>query len=206
MNSEDDINLFQLAWPVTALGPGRRVVLWVAGCRRRCPGCMSPEMRDPAQGRRVAPACLLRHLLRLPRDLDGVTISGGEPFDQAVALTALLTELHRQRPEWTVLVYSGSTLRHLQRTLAARPMLAVVDVLVDGKYQRQNARIHPLAGSGNQRVIPLSSRGESMVGEMSDMPFNQVNFGLGAGGQAMLIGVTDEATRAPLRRAVRGVG
>ncbi len=45
------VNLFSLAWPVTSLGPGRRVVLWVAGCRKRCPGCISPEMQDPANGR-----------------------------------------------------------------------------------------------------------------------------------------------------------
>ena len=43
-----------LAYPVTSLGPGRRVVLWVAGCSRRCPGCISPELLTSDAGQEVA--------------------------------------------------------------------------------------------------------------------------------------------------------
>ena len=42
-----------LAHPVTSLGPGRRVVLWVTGCAKHCEGCMSPEMQDPEAGKAI---------------------------------------------------------------------------------------------------------------------------------------------------------
>ena len=39
------IRLHRIYYPVTALGPGRRLGIWVQGCARRCPGCLSPEMQ-----------------------------------------------------------------------------------------------------------------------------------------------------------------
>ncbi|MEM7016481.1 MAG: 4Fe-4S cluster-binding domain-containing protein, partial [Pseudomonadota bacterium] len=49
--SSNSINMARLAYPVTALGPGRRVVLWVAGCSLRCKDCITPELLDSEQGR-----------------------------------------------------------------------------------------------------------------------------------------------------------
>ena len=44
------VRLHNLVTHTTALGPGTRMVIWFQGCRRRCPGCMSPETWDMQGG------------------------------------------------------------------------------------------------------------------------------------------------------------
>ena len=88
--------------PVHALGPGRRVALWTQGCRRRCRGCISPELRPP--GREEVPEPLLASIIRETADREdcgGLTVSGGDPFDQPEALLRLL-RLLRSLPESTL--------------------------------------------------------------------------------------------------------
>jgi len=191
------INLFSLAWPVTSLGPGRRAVLWVAGCRKRCPGCVSPEMRDPAHGRLVPVDVLARRLLRLDAELAGITISGGEPFDQSENLGELLRLVREQRPNWNVIVYTGHVLATLGRKPAARPLLGQVDVLIAGPYRRNVPQTHALAGSGNQRLHLLTPRGRKMKPDLDACPREAVNFGLGPGLVDMVIGVPGKG-EAPL--------
>jgi anaerobic ribonucleoside-triphosphate reductase activating protein len=183
------VNLFSLAWPVTSLGPGRRVVLWVAGCKKRCAGCVSPEMRATSSGRLVPVDALERRLLRLDEGLAGVTISGGEPFDQAEELADLLDRLRARRPNWSVIVYSGHVLATLRRKPSARRLLEFADVVIDGPYRRDVAQSHPLAGSGNQRIRLVSERGRAMRAELAACPMQGVNFGLGPGLVNMIIGV-----------------
>lgn len=83
----------RIAWthfPVTALGPGNRLGLWLQGCERRCPGCISPESWDPVGGRAMTAAQvgeLCRGVAFLAR---GLTVSGGEPFAQPAFLLELL--------------------------------------------------------------------------------------------------------------------
>ena len=183
------VNLYSLAWPVSSLGPGCRVVLWVAGCRKRCPGCISPEMQDPSSGRLVPVDVLARRLLRLDEGLAGVTISGGEPFDQAEALAGLLERVRAQRPGWSVIIYSGYVLATLRRKPRARRLLDMADVVIDGPYRRGVPQSHPLAGSGNQRIRLVSARGRAMRPELEACPAGPVNFGLGPGLVNMIIGV-----------------
>jgi anaerobic ribonucleoside-triphosphate reductase activating protein len=188
-------NLFSLAWPVTSLGPGYRVVLWVAGCGKRCPGCISPEMQDGSSGRLVPVDVLERRLLRLEEGLAGVTISGGEPFDQADELADLLERVRTQRPNWSVIVYTGYVLATLRRKAAARRLLEMADVVIDGPYRRDVAQLHPLAGSGNQRIRLISARGRAMGPELEACPPQPANFGLGPGLVNMIIGVPGGAGR-----------
>ena len=37
------ISLSRLHFPVTTLGPGRRIGIWFQGCSIRCPGCISAD-------------------------------------------------------------------------------------------------------------------------------------------------------------------
>ncbi len=194
------INLFTLAVPVSSLGPGDRIVIWVAGCKRHCRGCMSPEMRDPASGRLIPVQRMVRYVLDLPGELAGLTISGGEPFDQAEGLAEFLYGVRQEHPDWEVIVYSGYTLKRLRADATKKRLLTLVDILIDGEFRQDAHRNHPLAGSGNQRVIALSQRGKAMKTIMNTMPFNQVNLGIGQMSTTMIIGVTDEMTRAPLRQ------
>lgn len=193
------LRLYAAAHPVTALGPGSRLVLWVAGCGRDCPGCISPEMQPRDAGRDVPVDTLLRRIRRIETPLDGVTISGGEPFDQAGPLRVLLEALAGERPEWSVLVYSGYVLEELREEPSRAALLGMTDILIDGPYLEDFPPQGPIAGSGNQRIHYLTARGAALRAQVESLPAGRVNLGLSRSGKCdMIIGVSDARDRAAL--------
>jgi len=195
------VQLFALAYPVTSLGPGRRAVVWVAGCSRGCPGCISPEMQPRDAGKPVAVDVLVARLLRLEAGLDGITVSGGEPFDQAAALSGVLGRVRAERPAWSVMVYSGYTRAEIEADDQRRALLEHVDVLVDGPYMHE-APGRALAGSGNQVFHYLTARGAALRAAIELTAPGGANIGLGRGLLNIIIGVTDDGSREAIRRAL----
>jgi anaerobic ribonucleoside-triphosphate reductase activating protein len=93
--------------------------------------------------------------------MDGLTISGGEPFDQAGALCTLLATL-RQSDDIEVLVYTGYRLEELQAgTPDQRALLAQIDLLIDGPFRQELPNTRQWRGSDNQRLHLLSARAQS---------------------------------------------
>lgn len=124
-----------------AEGPGRRTAIWVQGCSIRCAGCCNPEMFDPRRGEPWPCAALLA---QVPASVEGITLLGGEPFDQATAAAGLA---HAARARGlTVMVFSGYTLDDLRRRGDAHDLLAVTDLLVDGRYDRTQPEPPPPGG------------------------------------------------------------
>ncbi|CAK0770790.1 anaerobic ribonucleoside-triphosphate reductase activating protein [Gammaproteobacteria bacterium] len=182
------LRLHALAYPVTTLGPGRRAVLWVAGCRLDCPGCLAPELRHAETGRELPIARLALRLLTLPLPLAGLTLTGGEPFDQTEALAILLEQVLPERPNWDVIAYSGYTLATLRRP-PTTTLLEKVDVLVDGPYRADIPQDHPLAGSANQQVHGLTMRGQAILSACAALPLGKAELGFGPSNKGLLIGV-----------------
>jgi anaerobic ribonucleoside-triphosphate reductase activating protein len=91
------ITLSRLHFPVTTLGPGKRIGIWLQGCSIRCPGCISADTWSATEGLTTTEAVIEALLPWLP-DAEGITISGGEPFDQPEALQILLRELRCLSP------------------------------------------------------------------------------------------------------------
>lgn len=89
-----------------ANGPGCRATLWVQGCPLHCLGCSNPGTHAFGQGEWLAVDELAERIKILGRRIEGVTVSGGEPFNQVAALSELL---HRLRSETmlTVIVFTG---------------------------------------------------------------------------------------------------
>src|SRR5690242_1169542 len=100
-----DAAVSRLHFPVTALGPGQRVGLWLQGCSIRCPGCISVDTWDHGTGL-VPIEQLLDRISRLAVRADGFTVSGGEPFDQPSALAAVLRSW-RVFSDRSTLVFTG---------------------------------------------------------------------------------------------------
>ena len=195
----DSINLARIAWPVTSLGPGRRMALWVAGCPLDCPGCITPELQSTGAGKAIAVQALARHILSLPLLLEGVTLTGGEPFEQGPALAGLWRSLAALRPDWDLVVFTGYTHRHLRGRADAGPLLAVADLLIAGPYRADRPAATPLIGSTNQRMVALTERGRSLATRCSG-PQPHANIGARTDGSAWLIGVLNETTRCWLHR------
>jgi anaerobic ribonucleoside-triphosphate reductase activating protein len=84
-----EIAISRIHFPVTRLGPGRRVGIWVQGCSIRCPGCISVDTWVRGRGRADVSE-VLEAIAPWMSTAEGFTISGGEPFDQPDALASLL--------------------------------------------------------------------------------------------------------------------
>lgn len=153
------VNLADLQAATDALGPGRRAIVWVQGCPRRCPGCASPAMlRFDVDREWIEPRALAERILDL-RPLEGVTFSGGEPFSVAPGLAATAAILKR-RANLSVVTYTGYRYADLVRQAkpGSRALLAVTDLLIDGPYVPELACDLLWRGSANQRLHFLSDR------------------------------------------------
>jgi anaerobic ribonucleoside-triphosphate reductase activating protein len=140
-----------------ANGPGSRAVIWVQGCSLGCPACFNPKTHSFQGGQVILVDELVQRLVELRDQVQGVTISGGEPLQQPVALLALLANI-RQRTPLSVLLFSGYTWDEIQHIPQAKKILGYVDVLIAGRYQHSLRLANNLVGSSNQSVHFLSGR------------------------------------------------
>lgn len=135
-------------------GPGRRCVLWVSGCHRRCPGCFQSHFFSFDAGRSVSIEALAAQIVSI-EDVDGLSISGGEPFEQSEALSELCRQI-RRRSKLTILAYTGYTLETLAKRKASdQALLEQLDWLIDGEYRDDQRGPYLWRGSANQRLIPI---------------------------------------------------
>ena len=144
-----------------AEGPGVRAALWVQGCGIRCPDCFNPQMWAAKGATLSDPGVMAAHWVREARDAGsaGLTLLGGEPFDQAEASAAVAEAFHAAGMD--VMTFTGYGLEQLQRWSASRPdiarLLAATDLLCDGPYLREMPDpVRPWIGSKNQSIRALS--------------------------------------------------
>jgi anaerobic ribonucleoside-triphosphate reductase activating protein len=155
-SSDPVLNLASIVERTEAEGPGARFAVWAQGCRIGCADCCNPHLwsHEPAQTWRVS--ALLERIraarVRHP-DLEGVTLIGGEPFEQDTALAPLARALRADG--LSVLAFTGHLLEELQER--GSPLLTEVDLLVDGPYvQALRTTTRRWIGSTNQRLHFLS--------------------------------------------------
>jgi anaerobic ribonucleoside-triphosphate reductase activating protein len=154
--------LSRLHFPITALGPGNRIGIWLQGCSLRCSGCVSADTWRPGRGRTTV-ASVLETVRPWLRDADGVTISGGEPFEQPIALVALLQAI-RENFDGDILVYTGLELIDLDDVL--RRAEGLIDALITGPYRNDLPQTLPLRGSDNQTLHLLTDLGRRRFAEL----------------------------------------
>lgn len=155
-----DLSLSRMHFPVTTLGPGRRIGIWFQGCSIRCPGCISADTWGPGH-RRLSLEQLLEQITPWLHEAEGITISGGEPFDQFDALQSLLEGL-RRLSELDILVYSGYSLEQLAEPLFQTKGL--IDALISDPYIEALGQTMALRGSDNQRLNLLTPLGRARLG------------------------------------------
>jgi len=154
------IYIDRISYPITNLGPGRRIGIWVQGCSRHCQGCMSPHARIRKPENLQPVDSIVTKILSVAGDFDGVTISGGEPFEQAEALTRLL-KIIRARSDLDVLVYTGYTLDEIKNgSNAMKKLLDQIDILIDGPFAEHLPNTKLWRGSDNQEMHLLTPRSQ----------------------------------------------
>lgn len=139
-----------------ANGPGLRFVVWFQGCTLGCPGCFNPKTHGAAGGMEMDTVALAEQLLAKPNGIEGVSFSGGEPFQQPEALLALLDRLAGSG--LSMLAFSGYTHAEIQRQPLGPAILARLDVLIAGRYLQSRHQGRGLLGSTNQAVHLLTGR------------------------------------------------
>ena len=161
MNSELErnsiLNLHSILPRSRANGPGVRFVIWFQGCTRNCPGCFNPETHTHATRENLSVEALCQKILAESGSIEGVTISGGEPFEQPKGLFELVRAL-REASDLSILVFSGYTQAEIRKMPYGTEVLENVDVLVAGPYNRSQHLGHHLLGSANQRICLLTQR------------------------------------------------
>ena len=146
----------RILYPVNVLGPGKRIGIWFNGCQHYCPGCSNPELWTPQERYSTTLETLLNLIGQVcnTQQVDGFTLTGGDPFAQPDALAQLLPELSKISDD--ILVYTGF---EYDEVLHAHPeLVAQIGVLIDGKYIQERNTGTILRGSDNQNIIILNSQ------------------------------------------------
>lgn len=183
-------------------GPGRRVVVWVQGCTLACPGCFNPGTH--AAGSVMTPTSdLVRRILdaRGPAS-DGLTLSGGEPFQQAAALAAVCAAVSHAWPTASLMAFTGYTYEALRGPTApagAAALLARLDLLVDGPYEVRAPDTRAWRGSTNQRLWVLGRRPLGASPDRARSAEIQVE----PDGRVLLSGFPDAALRRAIEQLAR---
>lgn len=133
-------------------GEGIRYVIFTQGCPHHCVGCHNPQTHSFDGGKLVLIEDILDDISKRKKWIDGITISGGEPFCQTDQCSIIAERA--QELGLTVWCYTGYLFENLYRQ--GSELLKHIDVLVDGPFV-QNERSLELnfRGSHNQRVIDI---------------------------------------------------
>lgn len=157
------MNVARILYPVRVLGPGNRVGIWLCGCSRACKGCSNPELWECKPEYEASPVEIYRLIKRVvdSHTIDGFTISGGEPMDQATSLAELIKLISEISDD--ILVYTGYHIEELRAGCdpATDDVLNNVSVLIDGPYFEEQNDNSLLRGSSNQRIHLLNKKYEN---------------------------------------------
>lgn len=152
LNDMVTVNLARIYYPVKTLGPGCRVGIWLAGCDRDCPECISPELKGIGSGTPVSVTEIMGHIRKMCSAAEGFTISGGEPFYKPEELRALVDAVSEINDD--IIIFTGYTLEELEalKDENVNRVLEKISVLIDGPFIAELNDGRGLRGSSNQSI------------------------------------------------------
>ena len=155
-------------------GPGRRAVIWLQGCSLRCPGCWNPNTHSSLAGSDFDVRGLVAWIesLYTVTGISGITISGGEPLEQAPGLAEFVERVRSQFPNFSIGLFSGYSEAELNRgafrsfTGATdkeksplwQRVVQTLDFAVLGRYNASLPSENSMVTSKNQRLRVYSNR------------------------------------------------
>lgn len=178
-----------------ANGPGIRTVIWFQGCTLGCRGCFNPQTHAAQAGEARPVADLVDEIAARAETIAGVTISGGEPFQQPRGLLVLLQGI-RSRTSLSTLVFSGYRLTEIEAIPEGPAILALIDVLIAGRYVPARHVGEAMQGSTNQQIHLLTNR--HRLSELVSTPSSEIQ--IDPRGRITVTGIM------PLNRPLRRTG
>ena len=167
------INLHSTIKSSRVNGPGDRFVIWTQGCRKMCKNCYNPETWSHYRNNLILVDEIFESIKN--SSATGVTISGGDPFEQPEELFYLLTKIKQLDLSDGVIVFTGFTIDEIRVREELRKSLDYIDVLIDGLYIDEKRISSGLAGSSNQQFHFLTdkiSREEVLIDQEVEIHFS----------------------------------
>lgn len=159
----------RILYPVEVLGPGKRIGIWFCGCPHKCKGCSNPELWEFQEKYKTSLEAILTLIETIAKEhqVDGFTITGGDPMYQADDLQKLI--MHLCKISSDILVYTGYEIEELPKEY-----LHNISVLIDGRYIEERNNNCILRGSDNQRIHILSTDVQKKYNEYLKNASNQI--------------------------------
>lgn len=151
-----------IKYPVHSLGPGKRLVIWTTGCPRKCKNCITPRLQSPNPEMDVnTNEQYLEIVKKLNGEkIEGITISGGDPFFQKNELLKFIELLKNLTDD--ILIYTGYTYEEIVNMLSKNEIDYLknnIAVLIDGPYiDELNDNKSVLRGSTNQNIYIFNNK------------------------------------------------
>ncbi|MEG2337999.1 MAG: 4Fe-4S single cluster domain-containing protein [Clostridium sp.] len=153
-----DLRVYRILSSTKVEGPGTRFCIWVQGCPIRCSGCFAKDTWD-FNGGKLYDVNELISMISDSKEIEGVTILGGEPFAQSEALYALGKKI--KSIGLSIVCFTGYSYEYILNANSYKwnRLLSVIDLLIDGAYEEDNHDTSkPWIGSSNQNYRFLTSR------------------------------------------------
>jgi len=127
-------------------GEGTRLVIFLPGCKHACPGCHNPDLQNPKNFSNIDSEWLIKDINLVIEEIDGITISGGDPVFDVINTVNVLNTIKKKFPLMNIWLYTGYLISEVPSTILER-----IDVLVDGRYLKNKPKAL-YRGSDNQIV------------------------------------------------------
>ena len=137
-------------------GPGNRFVLWTQGCSKGCSECFNPETWSNNIFKEYSPRQIFELIKNF--EVDGITISGGDPLEQEYELLELLFLLKEIKLPKGIILFTGFSRNEIRENPIREKCLEYVDVLIDGRYEKNLKIDFSLRGSSNQEFYFFSHK------------------------------------------------
>lgn len=175
-NDMQVLNVGHILLESRANGPGLRAVVWVQGCSLRCEGCINQDLLSHKTKYLVDPYQLMESILKHSPRIEGISISGGEPFEQAAGCAELLRAAKQKN--LSTLVFTGYYCEDLVKSESEpiNEMIENIDILIDGPFILERAGNLLWRGSSNQRILLLSDYYNENDVLKTDLPREEIIF------------------------------
>lgn len=132
-------------------GPGPHFVVWFQGCSIHCPHCFNPHTHDPSAGKLLEVSAIVDKIIKVYKkcEVKGVTITGGEPFDQPLALLELTSRV-KSSTDLGIILLSGYSSETLFKASLSQEIISYTDLLIAGPFIFEQTIKRGLRGSSNK--------------------------------------------------------
>ncbi len=179
------VNISHFVKSTKLLGPGNRFVIWFQGCNKSCNGCINPDGQK-INGGKLTKIDNLLELIKSDTTLNGVTISGGEPFLQNQALLNLVRRI-KLETNLDIMIYTGYLYSEIK--FENQELLSLIDILVDGEYQENLNNNSLYRGSSNQKIYFLSNKYKNYQQQIEHSKSRNISFEINNEGEVFMIGI-----------------